>query len=846
MTQWLENRFGERWLEPVNGRAFANQSSDVVFRPLFDPVWKKTAHLYVVAGSDSGLLAHYAARHYCDQHRRFVFVEPDTRFETLKAAGAFPDAPCIEVLPQSEFSFEALDERFPEYITHNRYSPIRSLAVLDRLDFDYVQLWDELISQYKLFQFHQSSLLGNRRFINKQLLNVAFNEAPASKLEGILTGKSVLLLGGGPTLDDGIEWIRQHRDKVIIAAVGRIARRLEKEGIEPDFYASVDPNDVSYDNSKWLLNSERPVLLHTPYTHSSLLGEFTGPQVFTDMRYPWESKENPSNITTFGPTVSNTLLSLLVTMGAKNIYMLGVDMCYGVQGETHEAGSLEAQHGRLTHAIDLQVETYSGRKAITNSIFYDGLKALNEFAGLVHAQTDHHIYQLGMESAKAENIPLCPFDEVIFNTPEACSDLRDTLSERLKTTNSQRLDYLIRQQKALQDKRKCFREVLSLAREGRETAEKLFKNYELLDKQTRKITKIQTKLKSDKYNWAQIFLYQYAVGNYARFLSPEHSDNPQEHDEIRTNLLNYFNALEKTAQDLLDILESSLERIDHEQKALKREKLAEVAQFWLTEQMEGRIRLWLKWHQLSLDDLTDEEKRWVNQLLKAFDHKLSDTVETKLAQKLKKESEQLNNHLIAAQNYFETRNTDALRELQQALGSMTGERASSLHSLVSGYLSELTGQPRENALDHYLKITDHQITVPALNRVVQLSFEANDLATAMEALGMLAQYNDRYLIMYADLLAAQGDVGGAIQLYDYYLSQHLDDHAVWLKAAKAAMVGKDWDAAEQCLKEVENNTNIQALREEALQLQRVMEKLKVEAASEPLSDQDKTGSEKST
>ena len=828
MTQWLENRFGEQWLEAVNGKAFINKSSAVTFEPLFAPLWKKKAHLYIVVGSDSGLLAEYAAQHFCNDHRRFIFIEPDKYYDILHTSKNCPTSSCIECIPESEFSFEKIDEKYPEYITHNRFTLIRSLSVLDQIDPTYVKLWDEINSQHKLFKFHQASLLGNRNFINKQLLNIAFNEHPAGKLEGLLKGKSVLLLGGGPTLDDGIEWIKAHRNHIFIAAVGRIAKRLEQEGIEPDFYASVDPNDVSYDNSKWLLNATNSVLLHTPYTHSSLLGEFVGTRAFTDARYPWDTPENPPNIATSGPTVTNTLLSLLVIMGARHIYLLGVDMCYGADGETHESGSLEAKHGKLSHAIDLQVETYSGRKAITNSVFYDGLKSLDQYAKIVHENTDQAIYQLGKESAKADNIPLIQFDEVILQAPESRTYIQEKIRKILSINKKERKTYLLHQKTEIQDKRKIFNDVLKLAKEGVNISEKLFENYDLLDRQTKKITKIQSKLKKDKYNWAQMFLYQYAVGNYSKFLSPERSDNPEEPEEIKANLVNYFTALRKTAQDLLDVLEDSLERIDMEIKALSREKLAKVAQYWLAEQMEGRIRLWLRWHQINEYELDEDERHWVKKLLSAYEHKLEDTVQTKLAQKLRKQAEQLNSHLLAAQNYFETRNQEALKELACALEKMNGERAASLHALVMGYLCELNKQPLSTALEHYLSVKDHQVILPALNRVVQISFEENNIPMAMEALGMLAQYDDRYLVLYADLLAAQGDVGGAIQLYDHYLSRHLDDHAVWLKAAKAAMAGKDWPAAEQCLNEVADNAEIDALKSEAEQLKAVLSQLKSE------------------
>ncbi len=823
MTQWRENTHGEKWLASVNGNAFCNQASSVLFKQLIGDLFEKSNHLYVIVGSDSGLLADFVARYCCGQHRMFVFIEPAAILAQLRAENRLTDKPCVRFYTREDFSFDKLDDDFPAYITHNRFSINRSLAVLDQIDPQYVQIWDDTVTQYKLFRYHQSSLLGNRNFINKQLLNVALNEIPAGTLQGILADKPVLLLGGGPTLDEGISWVKQHQDEILIAAVGRIAKRLRHEGIKVDFYASVDPNDVSYDNSKWLLLEKESLLFHTPYTHSALLGEFPGEKVFTDQRYPWNTDHNPPNILTAGPTVTNTLLAILVTLGAKQIYLLGVDMCYGASGETHESGSLEAKHGKLGHSTDLQVETYSGRLAITNSIFYEGIQALDQYAQTVHTHSQARIYQLGKESAKVEHIPLVGFNEISLLSRSDKASLQKAIKEKIHFQPARRKAFLIQQRTELQEKRRCFREIASMAEDARRTAENLFKNYDQLDRQTQKITKIQHKLKSEKYNWAQIFLYSYAVGNYAKFLSPEHEDNPEDEQAIRANLINYFSALEKTAEDLLEVLDSSLERIEISLKELERKHFKTVANYWLKEQMEGRLSIWLHWHQCTLSALSQEERTLAETLQQAFEHKLHNEQETKLAQKLKKETEQLTTQFEAVQNAFETRNKAALQSIIDALSEATDTRTSSLRALAQGYLAELNHASPEQALAHYLAIKDHQFTLAGLNRVVQIGLQTDNLDLAMEALGMLAQYNDRYLVMYADLLAARGDIGGAIQLYDHYLNQHMDDYGVWLKAAKTALAGKDWAAAEQCLNEVITHSNEPSLIKEAKTLQAWMQ-----------------------
>jgi len=809
---WKTNNYDEKWLAEINGNAFSRQPSTTVFSQVYRNTFDQPDHFFILVGSDSGLLRRFLANKYSGQRRRYLFVEPD------EIVPHIPNDECNEdypIIPASQFNLESLSEQYPEYFTHNRFSIVRSLAVLDQIYPGYLSVWDEVQTQLKLLDFIQSNIFSNRKFIDTQLYNCGLNVYPAARLEAKLKGKSVILLGGGPTLDTGIEWIKQHREQILLAAVGRIAKRLFQEGIEPDIYASVDPNDVSYDNSKWLTQAEKAILIHTPYTHPALLAEYPGPRGFTDARFPWNTPLNPDNFQTTGPTVTNTLMGILVGLGAKHIYLLGVDFCYGPEGETHEQGSLEAKQAGLAHSTDLQLMTYSGRQAYTNTVFYDAWKTADYFTAQVHQHSVSRFFQLGQESARLTEVPLVDFEQITLNDAQEQKIVMTQAQTLLKTDIPAYQQELKQIERELKQKKALFKQIHDLAAQGKKTALVLFDNLDKLDSQTKKITKIQKKLNSDQLNWAHQFLYHYAVKNYAEFLSP--TDNPpdqQTQEEIKQDLTNYFTALEQTSSDLMESLKKAIEHTRIISQSLSSDQLEPLARYWLSHNQEGRIRLWLQWRQKTVEDLSEEDRYWAQKLLQAYEQKLHNEQETLLAKRLRHNQESLNHQLKTLQHHFENRDKESIELLIPALEKIQTPRGQSAAALAKGYLNELKGD-KGQALDYYLKVEEQDMMPNALSRVVQLALEQNNRKLALDALELLVQFNDQYLIAYADLLGALGDPAGAIQIYDHYLSDHLDDYSVWLKAAKAALQGGDQTAAEQCLNEVIQKSAEAALIKEA-------------------------------
>lgn len=57
-----------------------------------------------------------------------------------------------------------------------------------------------------------------------------------------MKGSGVVIVGAGPSLDDGVEWIKSQNGRPVIITAFKSLKALEKHGITPDFVVMLDPN----------------------------------------------------------------------------------------------------------------------------------------------------------------------------------------------------------------------------------------------------------------------------------------------------------------------------------------------------------------------------------------------------------------------------------------------------------------------------------------------------------------------------------------------------------------------------------------------------------------------------
>jgi hypothetical protein len=164
----------------------------------------------------------------------------------------------------------------------------------------------------------------------------------------LLADIPVFVVGNGPSLDNAIELIKQYQSKVIIFAAGTALQSLLKVGIVPDFHVLVERTKATYDILK-LVEPEQGYknlnLLTVDVMYPDVLDLYKwsgvglkGPEAATAFMslYSYvKCGKQVSELPASGPFVSNTAFSYAVMLGFKQVYLIGVDNGYSLEGKTH-------------------------------------------------------------------------------------------------------------------------------------------------------------------------------------------------------------------------------------------------------------------------------------------------------------------------------------------------------------------------------------------------------------------------------------------------------------------------------------------------------------------------------
>lgn len=799
ITHLKTNSFGEQYFYEVNQSAFDSLGSKTTFDKTYRDTFQTEKMLYIVVGSDSGLLIKYLQNQYTSEGRKFVIYEKPEVIDYIEENIAYSKDFFLIVPP--DYSLYQLEEFAPDHIIHARYQLVRSLSVIDSKSPVYSDLWGEIETNYNIFTTTESGNKITDIFINSNFQNLYALSTPFGHYPKLLEGTTAVIMGGGPTLDESIDWIKANQNKLVIFSAARISKRLYQEGIHTDLYVTVDPHDVSYDNSKGMLKyGKESTLVHTNYANNKLIANWEGARAYLGSRIPWYQPDQPDNLSVAGPTVTNTMLSVAMFMGCKQILFAGVDFCYSATGASHESSSLESKAGRyLDNAGGGQVETFSGRMAETTSSFANARNTMEQVVEHAKKTLDIEFYSLSAESAKIEGVLCHKTDKIILPSEDKTVAVQ-TLHQLFTPKHDEQKSYLKEVLKQAQDFRKLSSDGMKWSQEGLSAAKKLFDKTEQTNKLTQKIVKLKKQIqKNIGYN--EEFYFQYSIESFADFMDPSIDPENQSQEEIKTSLIHYFEGLCHSIDPVLDSLDKTLETLKYRQKELEGTKhFTELSTFWKEREEYGRVNYWLKINHLTLEDLSEKERENYHELISMFDAEFEEQ-QSKLDHRLAQQAENLKTILDRVQIYFSDKRIEELKVISQYLSTLSSNRAQQLQTLAQGYYEELEGKVDE-AMMTYTQLKDEELLLFGLKRMATLSLEKKDFETALNTLEVLINYSDEYFVSYADILAAIGDVQGAIQIYNHYLQTYDDDVATWIKITKALIQEKDLQNAQEGLKKI--------------------------------------------
>ncbi|BAK74558.1 6-hydroxymethylpterin diphosphokinase MptE-like protein [Arcobacter sp. L] len=225
----------------------------------------------------------------------------------------------------------------------------------------------------------------------------------------------VLYLAAGPSLDENIEWIKEHQNKFFIVTIGAAYKKLLSNNIRIDMITTLDENvvlnDIQFDDFSVSKLNKETIILANSATNSKLLKKL---KPFNLFLYESQICFHKDNISLSGFSVGEVTLNILLKMNIKNIYLLGLDLALNQKtGLTHSENSdsgmkvyydLDEKQSRDTFGLRDGLIKIKGNlldEVNTTSLFYMSIRYLKDV--LSTKNENINIYNLSSHGAYFNN-----------------------------------------------------------------------------------------------------------------------------------------------------------------------------------------------------------------------------------------------------------------------------------------------------------------------------------------------------------------------------------------------------------------------------------------------------------
>ncbi|EHR9110742.1 motility associated factor glycosyltransferase family protein [Campylobacter coli] len=191
---------------------------------------------------------------------------------------------------------------------------------------------------------------------------------------------NAIVVSAGPSLTKQLSLLKAYQDKAVIFCADGALSMLEKEGIVPDYVTNLDYSDWPI---KFFQNKENKTSLNvlSCATHPSLVHFLDNKSVILrdDPLYQRFNLNDFGYIDT-GTHVSHFSYTLALALGFKNIIMIGQDLAFDKEGNSHSKGFALGE--RIDHTLNLpvlQVPAYGGKGEVLTHITWNDYRIKLEY-----------------------------------------------------------------------------------------------------------------------------------------------------------------------------------------------------------------------------------------------------------------------------------------------------------------------------------------------------------------------------------------------------------------------------------------------------------------------------------
>ncbi|HEG5033730.1 TPA: motility associated factor glycosyltransferase family protein [Campylobacter coli] len=191
---------------------------------------------------------------------------------------------------------------------------------------------------------------------------------------------NAIVVSAGPSLAKQLPLLKAYQDKAVIFCADGALSMLEKEGIIPDYVTNLDFTDLAM---KFFQNKENKTSLNvlSCATHPNLVHFLDNKSVVLrdDPLYQRFNLNDFGYIGT-GTHVSHFSYTLALALGFKNIIMIGQDLAFDEEGNSHSKGFDFGEKFSGEENIDkLKVPAYGGKGEVLTHITWNDYRIKLEY-----------------------------------------------------------------------------------------------------------------------------------------------------------------------------------------------------------------------------------------------------------------------------------------------------------------------------------------------------------------------------------------------------------------------------------------------------------------------------------
>lgn len=778
------SRFNEIYLPTINRDTFERLDSYTLFNHEFKKTLFEDNKLHIIIGTDSGLLANYVIEQTLPVNAKYIFVELQSVLNVLSIDIPEQLSNQVEVVCYERLGEILKQEQNEIFIIQQNYVISRSLASKMESSSGYLLLTYEVENLLHQLKFKLRLALSTTEFLKRQLDNIAENHTQANVFADKFCGKSCVVLGGGPSLDRELDWIKLNKDKLLIIAVSRIALKLHKYGITPDIIVCVDPQTMNFDVNTGIFSlTDSTILVNAYHVCSNIISQWSGQSAYLGERFPWNEG---NNIKVQAPTVTNSSIHLAIKMGCSRIILAGVDFCYSPQGLTHASGTEEAKAGPCLDILGEWVETYNGDQSETPLQLHHAMKSL---AKEVERYPDIEFINLSENAAKIVGVEHKKSADIAITKEQSIDrhsvSLLTLIPDRGIKEVNQDISCCI---KEVKQQIKQLNNIQGLVNKAISHIERIISGKGEISKSYNKIEKIETELKT-KYLVLSNMLKYYGYYHFTRFLTTQNEQRwEQQQSNFRTK--QYYQAYHDTNISLVEHLNLCLKKLVYRQNELlspvnmehdlKKPFTQKLVSQWQEFDEIGRVHTWLKYHHNQLDKLSIEDKSIIENAQDLFMTGMEQV--NRYRNVIKPANEQLKLAISKVLLLVNNKNINGLAKMENYLLPFIGssELAYRLYHLTISFRYQLCHQ-YEKGIEHILLIPEQYHNETEWSQLIVMALKLHKLDLAESMLVKITAVNPQYLPQYAHILRLRGKVKQAIDVYVNYLESFPDDVPVWLK-----------------------------------------------------------------